>query len=73
MTIIESKWQELANAVIQQAIYDVKYQGNKKRSPDSEVKTAVRFLNNSRELEFYADIAGKRNDLVNAGYLKPMR
>ena len=70
MTIIERRWQELASAVIARAIYDVKCQGNRRLSPPSAAKSAKAFLDNSPELEFYADMAGKRNEMINAGFLK---
>ena len=72
MTQIEKIFQELANTVIQQAFYDIKHQENKRISPETEVKSAIEFLDNSEDLEFYADLAGIRNDLTNSGFLKPI-
>lgn len=72
MTLIERQWKTLAIAVIEQAFYDINHKENKRLAPEHDVESAVLFLDNSEELEFYADISGKRNDLVRSGYLSQM-
>lgn len=64
------RWQALANAVIRQAIMDTDETRLGKNNTKIHREDDIRFLANSRELEFYASLAECEKEMMQAGYLK---
>ena len=61
--------QDLARAVIHQAILDSDINRMGKNNSKADYASAIEFLSNSRELEFYAMLAECEDEMVRAGYL----
>ena len=70
ISLITRQYQKLAIAVIERAILDANGNASGKEASEKDAIRARKFLNNTRELAFYADLAEVRNDLEKAGYLK---
>lgn len=66
-TKCENGFRLLAGAVINLAIKDCS--GIIEDINDKDILSAKRFLNNSRELEMYADMANCREEMEKLGYL----
>lgn len=73
MEMVDRRYKILALAVINQAVYDYTTEYNKNRVGDKDKKTAKRFLNNSQELEFFADIGDCRDNMIKLGFLREER
>ena len=67
LTLIERNYQILARQVIARAIDDAT---KERKIPPMVKKDANRFLNNTQELQFYAEIGDCKKSLVKAGYIK---
>jgi len=68
---LKSNYRQLAVEVIRRAVSDVKPMkvGNKREGVSSLDKaSAARFLDNSDELHFFADMAGLSETIQKAGY-----
>lgn len=70
ISLITRQYQKLAIAVIERAIIDANSNASGIYASEEDAIRARKFLNNTRELAFYADLAEVRNDLEKAGYLK---
>lgn len=70
MTMIDKQYKKLALAVLDQAIYDATQPVRGKMITVSHREDALIFLDNSRMLGFYADIADVRGEMEKAGYIK---
>ena len=72
ISLITRQYQKLAIAVIERAIIDANSNASGIYASEKDAIRARKFLNNTRELAFYADLAEVRNDLEKAGYIKAM-
>lgn len=69
--IIAKNYMKLAQAVITRAELDAQAPVTKQYNTSyKEYDDAKAFLNNSQELEFFADVADCRADMVKAGYIR---
>ena len=69
--IIAKNFMRLAQAVITRAEIDAQAPVTKQyHTSYKEYDDAKAFLDNSRELEFFADLADCREDMVRAGYIR---
>ena len=70
ISLITRQYQKLAIAVIERAITDANSNASGIYASEKDAIRARKFLNNTRELAFFADLGEVRNDLEKAGYLK---
>jgi hypothetical protein len=69
--IIAKNYMRLAQSVITRAELDAQAHVTKQyHTSYKEYDDAKAFLNNSPELEFFADVADCRADMVKAGYIR---
>jgi hypothetical protein len=68
--IISKQYQELARAIIHQAVMDAQEDRIGRMVSKNDHLNAIEFLANSAELEYLADLAECIPDMERAGYLK---